>query len=229
MAFVTTQLWTSLERWRTAAFLIGGGLFVVDAALLVMDITSGTEPAAFGQALVGASWTAAFVGLLGFYPSLVEGSRRLVRAGAVFAVVGGLTMAGMAATMLGYATGVLGGGPSGVSIYFLPGVFLGIVLGFGLFGAASLRTEVYSRNVSFLFLLLPLAFLFNLGTGMAGFNPLLKVLGVVCVLALTMLSIGYLLRTGRALTDRERVGAGGVSAGHRRASPGEAPDPPSNE
>lgn len=212
MSLGSTQRWETLERWRTTAFLIAGGIFVVDAALLAVDIASGTEPGAFGQALVGAGWTAAFLGLLGFYPSLAEGSRRLVRAGAVFAVVGGVTMAAMAAAMLGYATGVLGGEPSGV-IYFLPGVFLGIVLGFGSVAVASLQTRVYSRRVGLLFLLLPVTFLFNIGTGMAGFNPLPKVLGVVCVLALTMLSVGHLLRTGKALADREGVDAGGATAG----------------
>jgi len=213
MSLVSTRRWKTLERWRTTAFLIAGGIFVADAALLAMDIASGTEPGAFGQALVGAGWTAAFVGLLGFRRGLSEGSRRLVRVGTVFAVVGGVTMAAMTATMLGYAAGAVGGEPSGV-VYFLPGVFLGIVLGFGSFGAASLRTDVYSRRVGLLFLLLPVTFLFNLGTGMAGFNPLPKVLGVVCVLALAMLSIGYLLRTGSALADREGLDeSGGATVG----------------
>ena len=193
----------SLERGRSTAFLIGGLIFVADAALLVVHLASGTEPAAFGQALVGASWTAAFVGLLGFYPSLVDRSRWLSRAGALFAVVGGVTMAAMAATMLGYATDVLSGDPSSVAMYFLPGVFLGIVLGFGSFGLASLRTDVYSRSVGLLFLLLPTTFLFNLGTGISGISSLPMVLGVVCVLALTMLAIGYLLRTGSARAARE--------------------------
>ena len=53
--------------------------------------------------------------------------------------------------------------------------------------------------------MLPLTFLFNLGTGIAGFNPMTKVLGVVCVLALTMLTLGYLFRTGGALVRREEV------------------------
>lgn len=202
-----TRLWGSLEQWRAIAFLIGGGIFVVDAALLVVHLTSGTEPAAFGQALVGASWTAAFIGLLGFYPSLADRNRRLARAGAVFAVVGGITMAVMAITMLAYAADVVSGDPAETSMYLLPGVFLGIVLGFGLFGVASLRTTTYSRSIGLLFLLLPITFLFNLTSGVVGFGTLATVLGVVSVLALTMLAIGYLLRTGSALADREGVAA----------------------
>lgn len=202
MSTNSTQWWHSLERWRATAFLLGGVIFVVDTALVAMHLVQGTEPAAFGQALVGASWTAAFFGLLGFYPSLVDRSRWPARIAAVFAVIGGLAMAAMAVTMFGHASGVLSGTPRGLVKYFLPPVFLGIVLGFGLFGVVSLRTDVYSRRVGLLFLLLPVTFLFNLGTGIAGFNPLPKILGVVAVLSLTMLSIGYLLRTGGALADR---------------------------
>lgn len=214
MALVSTQHWNSLEQWRATAFLIGGAIFVVDAGLLVVHMSSGTEPAAFGQALVGASWTAAFIGLLGFSPSLSDRSRWLARIGAVFAVVGAITMAAMAVTALGYFADILGGELGSVAMFFLPTVFLGIVLGFGAFGVASVRTDVYLWHVGALFLLLPLTFLFNIGTAVAGFNPLTKILGVVCVLALTMLAIGYLVRTGSARPDREEgETTGGVSAG----------------
>lgn len=104
------------------AFLIGGGFFVVDTALVAGHMASGTEPAAFSQALVGASWTAAFIGLLGFYPSLNDRGGWLPRVGAVFAVVGAVTMAAMATAMLGHATGVLSGDPGDVAMCFLPGV-----------------------------------------------------------------------------------------------------------
>ena len=192
---------------RATLFLIAGVVFVADAALLAVNLSAGTEPVAFGQGLIGTAWTAAFLGLLGFYPALSERSRWSARVGAVFAVVGAITMATMAVTSFGYATGVLGGALSDVVGLFLLGVFPGIVLGFGSFGVASLRTDVYTRPVGLLFLVLVLTFLFNLGTGIAGFNPLGKVLGVVCVLALAMLAIGYLLRTGSALADRRGVDA----------------------
>ena len=193
------------------AFLIGGVIFVADAALVASNVAAGTERfMTLGQAFVGAGWTAAFVGLLGLYPDLAERSRWPARIGAVFAVVGAVTMAAMAATSLGYFAGALGGELGDVVAYFLPGVFVGIVLGFGSFGVAVLRTDVYARNVGLLFLLLPVTFLFNLGTGMAGFNPLTKVLGVVCVLALAMLAIGYLFRTGGAMA---RAGEAEASSG----------------
>lgn len=205
-----TQRMRPLEQWYGIAFLIGGAIFVVDAALLVVHLSSGTQPAALGQMFVGASWTIAFVGLLGFYPGLADRSRWLSRIGAVFAVVGGITMAAMAVTMFSYASGVASGEPGSVTMYFLPGVFAGIVFGFGSFSVASLRTDVYAQSVGALLLLLPITFLFNIGTAIAGFNPLPKILGVVCVLALTMLSIGYLLRTGGALVDQEEMSVSGA-------------------
>lgn len=197
----------SFETWRAAAFLLGGVLFVTDAALVASNVAAGTERfMTLGQAFVGAGWTCAFVGLLGVYLGLADRSHWLPRVGAVFAVIGVITMAAMAGTSLGYFTGVLSGELSEVVMYFLPGVFAGIVLGFGSFGVASLRTDVYSRSVGLLFLVLVLTFLFNLGSGIAGFGTLTTVLGVVCVLALTMLALGYLFRTGRALSEREGVG-----------------------
>lgn len=205
MVGIAKKKWESLERWRSTAFLVGGVIFLVDTAVVAARLVQGTDPQALGQAFVGAAWTAAFIGLLGMYPSLADRSRWLTRIGAVFSVIGAVVMAAMAVTSFAYFAGVLGGALGDVVMYFLPGVFLGIVLGFGSFGVATLRTDVYPRSVGVLFLLLPLTFLFNLGTGISGYNPTAKVLGVVVVLTLTMLAIGYLLRTGGAVADREDV------------------------
>lgn len=208
---MSSRWWGTVERWSAAAFLLGGVIFAADTVLVASGLVSGTEPPlTLGQAFVGASWTAAFVGLLGLYPGLADRSRWLVRAGAVFAVIGAVTMAAMAATSFGYYSGVLPGGESGLSevvMYFLPGVLIGCVLGFVSFGVASLRTDVYPRSVGVLLLVLPLTVVFNLGTGMAGWNPLPKLLGVVAVLSVTMLAVGYLLRTGDG-----PAGLGGMDA-----------------
>lgn len=209
---MSSRWWGTVERWSAAAFLIGGVIFAADTVLVASGLVPGTEPPllTLGQAFVGASWTAAFVGLLGLYPGLAHRSRWLVRAGAIFAVVGAVTMAAMAATSFGYFAGVFAGGESGLSqvvVYFLPGVLIGCVLGFVSFGVASLRTDVYPRSVGVLLLLLPLTVVFNLGTGMAGWNPLPKLLGVVAVLSVTMLAVGYLLRTGDG-----PAGLGGMDA-----------------
>lgn len=203
MAFLNTRQWNSLETWRATAFLFGGLIFAGDAALVAYNIAAGTEQfMELGQAFVGAGWTAAFIGLIGFYPDLAERTRWPARIGAVFAVIGGIAMAVMALTSLSYFTGLVSGGFEDVGMFFLPPVFVGIVLGFGSFGVAVLLTEVYTRSVGGLFLLLPLTFLFNLATGMSGIGSLTTVLIVVCVLMFTLLAVSYLLRTGSALVDR---------------------------
>lgn len=207
MVGISTRQWETLETWRATAFLIGGVIFVADVTLVASHVASGTEPGAFGQALVGAAWTASFVGLLGMYPSLADRSRWLARIGAVCAAIGGITMAVMALASLGYFTGILSGELSEVAMFFLPGVFIGIVLGFGSFSVASLRTDIYSRSVGLLFLLLVLTFLFNIGSSIAGIASMTTVLGVVVVLAASKLVLGYLFRTEGALADREGVEA----------------------
>lgn len=183
--------------------MLGGLIFVLDTALVAMHFFAGTEPGPLGQGFVGAAWTASFVGLLGLYPRLVERSRRLTQAGAVFAVIGAIVMAAMSVTSLAYALGIPGGQLGDVAMYFLPGVFLGIVFGFGLFAVACLRTGAYPTRIAALLLVLPLTFLFNIGSSIAGFGSLGTVLAVVAVLAVTKLAIGVLLHNGRAVADTE--------------------------
>lgn len=200
-----------LVRWRATLFLLAGVLFAVDAALVATHVAAGTEDPALtlGQAFIGGAWTCAFFGLLGAVPALTDRSRWPARIGAVFAALGTVTMAAMAATSLGYYTGALGG--EFAAMYFLPFIFLSILFGFGTLGAVTLRTGVYARSVGLLFLLLVATFLFNVGSGIAGFGTLTTVLGVVCVLTLTTLSLGYLFRTGRA--DGEMRVTGDASTG----------------
>lgn len=212
MSGASTEQWGRIERWKGVAFMVGGLIFVADTALVAMHVAAGTEPGPLGQGLVGAAWTASFVGLLGLYPRLVERTRRLTQAAAVFAVLGAVVMAAMGVTSFAYAAGIPGGELGDVVMYFLPGVFLGIVLGFGLFAAACLRTGAYSKAVAGLLLLLPVTFLFNIGTGIAGFSPVWKILAVVAVLAVTKLAVGYLLQNGRALTDADVTETSGDSA-----------------
>lgn len=211
MVGASKQHWGRIERWKGVAFMLGGLIFVVDTALVAMHLFAGTEPGAVGQGFVGAAWTASFVGLLGLYPRVVERTRRLAQAAAVFAVIGGIAMAAMGITSFAYALGIPGGELGDVVMYFLPGVFLGIVFGFGLFAVACLRTGAYPARVAGLLLVLPLTFLFNLGTGIAGVNPLEKVLAVVAVLAVTKLAIGFLLHNGSGVADAEVAETAGDS------------------
>lgn len=211
MAGASTDHWGRIERWKGLAFVLGGLIFVVDTALVAMHFVAGTEPGPLGQGFVGAAWTASFAGLLGLYPRLVERTRRLTQAAAVFAVIGLIVMAAMGVTSFAYALGIPGGELGDVVMYFLPGVFLGIVFGFGLFAVACLRTGAYPTRVAGLLLVLPVTFLFNVGSGIAGFNPVWKVLVVVAVLSVTKLAIGFLLHNGTGVADAEVAETAGDS------------------
>lgn len=204
MFIATEQRWNSLESWRATAFTLAGVVFAGDLLILLLNLLAGTEGQymTLGQGLIGAAWTAGFVGLLGLSPELSKRSRWLPRIGSVFAVVGLMTMLAMAVVSFSLVAGLLGGELGAYTPYFLPGIFLGIVFGFGLYGAVLVRIPGYRTSVGASFLLLVATFLFNLGTGIAGFNPLSKVIGVVLVLTVTNLALGYLFRSGSAAATR---------------------------
>jgi hypothetical protein len=200
MLIVNTSSLKTLESWRGLLFIIAGVVFAGDLTILLYNLAVGPESQylTLGQGLIGTAWTCSFLALLGFYPKLSERSKWLPRIGGVFAVIGLLTMLAMAVTSYGVIAGVIPGALEDYTMFFLPGVFLGIVLGFGLYGVASLRTTLYSQRVGVLFLVLVATFLTNIGTGIAGYNPLAKIIGVVAMLVLANLGLGYLVRTGDA-------------------------------
>lgn len=203
MAIISKRLWNSLAQWRAIAFLVGGLMFIPKVIIEAADIVRGVERfGTLARVFLGAGWTAAFLGLLGFYPSLDDKSPWLARTGALFALIGGITFTVMAAVSLGYFTNLINGEVSEVLIYFIPGVFGGIVLGFGSFGIASLKTNIYSKGIGLLFLLLPITFLFNLSSPFIGFATLTKSLIIILILTLAMLIVSYLLRPGRALINK---------------------------
>lgn len=200
MSVTDMEGWETLESWRATLFIIAGVVFAGDLTILLYNFAVGTESQylTLGQGLIGTAWTASFLALLGFYPKLSERSKWLPRVGSVFAGIGLLTMVVMAVISYGVFAGAIPGTLEEYSMYFLPGVFLGIVFGFGLYGVATLRTTLYSQRVGVLFLVLVATFLTNLGTGIAGYNPLVKIIGVVTMLVLANLGLGYLVRTASA-------------------------------
>lgn len=193
----------SLERWSATAFLIGGLLLGVDAVFVATNIVTGAERYLFlGQAFVGAGWTAGLLGLLGLYPGLADRSRWLSRVSAVFAVIGVATFAVMAVSVLVYYTGIPAGEFEPISVYFIPGVLIGSVLGFISFSAASLRTGAHSRTFDVLLLIPALLVLSNFLRFIAGNESTTITLGIVVGDALALLAIGYLLRNGSPQATR---------------------------
>ncbi|WP_276258216.1 hypothetical protein [Haloglomus litoreum] len=146
MSTTIKRILTTLEERRALAFTIAGVVFAADLAILLFNLSAGTENQFMdlGQAFIGTAWTAGFLGLLGFYPSLSDRSRWLTRIGAFFSVLGFVAMVVMAVVSFSVFGGLLGGSLEPYVPLFLPGVFLGIVFGFGLFGVAALRSGTYT-------------------------------------------------------------------------------------
>lgn len=208
MAILDTRRWESLEGWSATAFLVAGVLFLVNVGILailggVADMLSLSRE--LGQVFVGAGWTAALIGLLGLYPGLADRSRWLARAGAACAAIGTVVFAAMAVVMFVFVTGIVNGDFATLVPIFLPGVFVGSVLGFVLFAAASLRAGVHSRAFGVLLLIPAVIVVTNILVGANGMGSLLSTIGIVVALVVVHSTIGYLLRTGGAHAGGERV------------------------
>ena len=198
MSTTTDRILARLEARRALAFTIAGVVFAANLVILLFNFSAGTENQfmELGQAFIGGAWAAGFLGLLGFYPRLSERSRWLTRLGGLSSVVGFIAMVAMAVISFSVFADILGGGLDAYVPVFLPGIFIGIVLGFGSFGISTLRFRTHTPVVGVLFLVLVCTFIFNVGTGIAGVLPYLaKVIGVVTVLTVTNLALGFLLRT----------------------------------
>lgn len=191
-----TGLWATLERHRSTAFLVAGLMFVADAAIVGYTMTTAGEALMLlGQAFIAAGWTAGFVGLLGVYPGLADRSRRLARVGLGCIALGIVVFVVMGIASVAYFSELVRGDLSALVPLFLPGVIVGSVIGFSIFGAATLRTGAHARPVGGLFVVLALFPVVNIGSGIAGFRSMAGTLAIVVGLALVNLTVGYLLRT----------------------------------
>lgn len=186
----------SLEQWSPRTFLIGGLLLAIDAAWLAAKISTGAENDLLtGQLFVGAGWTVALLGLLGLYPALSDRSRWLSRAGAICGVIGVVTFAVMAILVFVDISGIMAGVYEPLGAFFIPGVIIGSVLGFGAFSVATFRTQVHSRTFGVLLLLPPILVLSNILRFIAGNTSETVTLGIVIADALALLIIGFYLRS----------------------------------
>lgn len=200
----STVPWNSLERWRSIAFLVAGGLvfgFVVSNA--VEAFTAAQPPTWVNTLFVSPALVAAAVGLLGFYSLLADRVPRLALASAVV-----VTVAGIAATVLFIVT-TANALVAGLQLPFLPVYLLTLlttILGFMLFGAASLWTSIPSRRIGLLLLGPPAVNITMIVT--APMNPpqwstfLISALWTGAILA-----IGFALRTEDDPTEHTKVSA----------------------
>lgn len=215
MAYVSPSQWNSLEERSTTFFLVGGVMFVAAAGFDMANILVGIEDlrSGVGQAFIAAGWIAALTGLLGFYPKLADRSRWLARAGAVCVVIGVVAFVANGVTALvAFVRDVppTEAFPMFLLVGMIIGVLIGSILGFVSFGVACLRSDDHSRAIGLLLLLPTLFVITNFfilsALGVPNPRPSEATLFIVSGLALTMLAIGYVLRTGAAPADTTEPG-----------------------
>lgn len=204
---VTASQWRSLERWRSKAFLIAGGLLLASPATKAVAVfADGSLPVWIVVLLVFPGLLVALAGLLGTYPQLAEEMPRLAFVGATVTAVAG----GAVALLFGWvfvssivplSGGVVGTAPPG--FVFLSVMSL-IVAGFVLFGVASLLSADVSRSTGLLLLSFAVPWVVILAvTPVYGADlPGWFALAVYGLMPVVLLATGFRLRRETPPTDR---------------------------
>lgn len=193
-----------LEVKTSTLFFVAAGLMAIVAGLFAAEVfmdrgvdtlLSIIGPAGFGVALLG---------LLGLYPTLVDRTPRLARAGAIALGIGVVGALILVVGGTGELVGLYLEAPSWVDAANLL-LLVGVILGFSAFGVGVLRTGTHSRTVGLLMLWPPIVFggiVIIVGTFILGGTfPHWVHVGHSGSEALVYLSIGYLIRNGKLPTD----------------------------
>lgn len=202
----TTLLWESLERRRKTVFLVAGVLLLGYAvSKAIYTFTAVTAVGAFDVAFGGFGLLVGILSLFSLYPSLHDGAPKATLAGVVVTVI---AAAGTLATLgwLAGATLTMRGYPAvpeeapAWTVLALIVVFVTIALGFLLFGAASLRTDVFSGRVGGLLIVPGLGWIGLIAGNLS--LPSGQYLGLVYFpISLALLAISYLLKSEAAGID----------------------------
>jgi len=189
---ITTKRWEWLEARSPTVFLVGGGLVVVYAGLhgieAATDMVLEPNPFEFGYVI-------GFLGLLGLYPTLVDKSPWLARAGAVAAVLGMIGLSAFTALHLAVLAGVVvPGGPAWFGV-FIPLPLIGFVVGYFSIGIASLRTDTHPRLVGLLLLVPGIIVVVMIIQILAGWTSELQAFVISAGEAMAHLAIGATIKT----------------------------------
>lgn len=209
----SNTLWEPLvDRTRTVFLVAGVWLLGYAVSKVIYTFTDVTPVGAFDVAFGGAGVLVAIAGLLGLYPRLKADAPRTSLAGVVvtaIAAAGTLTLLGWLAgeTLLNEGYPAIPEEAPVWAALALFVVFITLGLGFLLFGAASLRTDVLPGTVGRLLLVPGLAWL-----GLTVSNLVLppgQYLGVAAYvpISLALLAIGYRFPAGASRTDRAEATA----------------------
>lgn len=213
MPIISTERWESLENWQSTLFLIAGVLFGINIVIVATGTATGSEKMTvlLGETFNAAAWAIALVGLLGFYPGVADRSTWLPRAGAVCAAIGVVVFTALSMLSLVYYVEFIDGNIESLVPLILPGVIIGGVLSFLLFGITSLRSDGHPRTIGVLLLLPPLLVVVNIMGGAAGVESPYFLLGVVSGLLLVMLALGFRLRSSSESSDHGEVTPGSAA------------------
>lgn len=190
--------------------LIAGSLLMIHAAMLGIQAFSdmSTQPDVFGP----TGHFVALVGLLGLYPVLVERTPTMVRVAGAVAGIALVSWAVMAATRFLAVVGLISSLSDVLPGAFFVFLFASTILTYVLFSVTAVRFKDCPRSVGPLVLTPAVLLIVALvGSALSGVSDLVGFL-VGCGLALSILELGYTLRTWSAPTDRE-VPAGDVTTG----------------
>ena len=196
MERATVFHWELLERWSPTLFLVGGSLLVGHTAMLGVQAFSNltTPPDVFGP----TGHLVALVGLLGLYPTLADRTPTVMRVAGAVAAVALVSWAVMSLTRFLAVGGIVSSVSEALPGIFPIIVFASTILTYLLFGVATVRTDDSSRTVGLLVLAPGVLVLVALvSSAVAGVTALGGVL-IGGGLALSVLALGYTLRTWRS-------------------------------
>lgn len=186
----------TLERWSSTLYLVAGGILVGNALLLGYEafVGSAAPEDVFGP----PGFFIGFLGLFGLYAALADRTPKLARVAVVVAAVAAAGWAAITPFSVGGELGILSAQQLPMAV--VVAAWVGTILAYGLFGAASLRTGVHSRTVGLL-LFAPAVLIVTLivGAGALGVSAVAPFL-VGSGQALAHLAIGYALRTENTST-----------------------------
>lgn len=204
MSRVTSPHSSSLGRWSHTAFLGAGVLLFGHAA--VVGIRAFTDVAVPADVFAPVGHLLALVGLVGLSPVVDDYSPTVARVGAVVAAAVALGWAVVTLSMVATALGSRPPEPLFGVLSML--VLVSTTLPYALLGVVTLRSGVAPPRVGVLLLSPAVLLVVLLGDVVVlGASPLAGVV-VATGLALSMVAIGYTLRTESARTGRSSLDGG---------------------
>lgn len=188
-----------LERWSPKLYLVAGTVLILFPTNTALKTYTGTSYAVVGEIVAPAAFLLGVLGLLGLYPALAGRAPRLSRAAGGVAAVCAANWGVIVLKNAGQTLGMLPEmGPLRIATGMI--AFVTVVLSYGLFGVAGVRTGAYQPWVRRLMLLEAAVMLHVIIILFAPISIPLYLLEIVHVI--THLGIGITLWTNGMPSDR---------------------------